>query len=97
MRHLSFGAIALACVIAAPGLARAADEPSRQQADAEAASGYDAMPEAWGYHPLGYAQDSRMMHPVVVVPIRRAAPVIMMPHTADEVFLEQGDRGLGND
>lgn len=97
MRILAIGAIALATTFAATGLARAFDEPSRQDADneAEMAAEYHAMPST---HMLGYAQhQSRWQgHPAATTTFRTPA-FRTAPQSADDAFLRQGDRGLGND
>lgn len=91
MRNLTFGAVALATLIAS-GVAFAADEPSRNVADAEAeaAAAWQQAPR----QPLGYAGSYVAGHPAfVAVVTQEKSPV----SEADRLFLKQGDRGIGND
>ena len=94
MRHLTFGAIALATTLLTGGGAMAADEQSRAQADNEAATGTYYGEPAMRYRELNYSRGVELrddpfsqMHVIVVVP---------QPRPADQMFIDQGDRGLGN-
>lgn len=97
MRHQTFGAIALATTLLTFGAAMAADEQSRAEADAEAEGTYYQAPyaqPAMRYRELGYSRGVELredpfsqMNVIVVVP---------QPRPADQMFIDQGDRGLGN-
>lgn len=93
MGHPICGATVLAATLLAASVAFAADEPSRRDADAEAEA---AMVATTSHQPLGYAATTDRTYPafarmrdVPVQPVRREDP--------DRMFLQQGDRGLGND
>ncbi|MEP9356981.1 hypothetical protein ABLE93_26015 [Xanthobacter sp. KR7-65] len=88
MRNLTFGAIALATLIAT-GSAFAADEPSRNAADA-------AAEQAAVRHqqPLGYANIQERAGAFANLREPSAQRVISQQ---DALFLAQGDRGIGND
>ncbi|MET3356387.1 UNVERIFIED_ORG: hypothetical protein ABID33_004314 [Xanthobacter viscosus] len=100
MRHHTTGAIALATTVAAAialsaGVAMGADEPSRAQADAEADAGtYYTLP-AMRYRELGYARGVELREdpftPMQVIVVEPA------PRRIDQQFIDQGDRGLGNE
>ncbi|MFG1298621.1 hypothetical protein V5F49_02380 [Xanthobacter sp. V3C-3] len=95
MGHHTTGAIVLAATLLAASVAFAADEPSRRDADAEAEAGMSAT-YYYTQQRLGYVATPDRTHPAFerlreypVEPVRREDP--------DRMFLEQGDRGLGND
>ncbi|MDI4664001.1 hypothetical protein K9U40_06615 [Xanthobacter autotrophicus] len=95
MRHQTLGAIALTTTILVAGAAMAADEQSRAQADVEAAAGAYYTPPDMRYRELGYDRGVQLredpftqMRVIVVEPA---------PRRIDEQFIEQGDRGIGNE
>lgn len=90
MRNLTFGAVALAALLAS-GAAFAADEPSRAAADAEAQAAASAH---WQNQPLGYARPAAVNSSAFAVLDRQERSPIS---EADRLFLKQGDRGIGND
>ncbi|MFG1180008.1 hypothetical protein [Xanthobacter versatilis] len=97
MRHQTFGAIALATTVLTAGAAMGADEHSRAQADAEAQGMYYTGPYAqpnMRYRELGYSRGVELredpftqMRVIVIEPT---------PRRIDDEFIDQGDRGLGN-
>lgn len=92
MGHHLTGATVLAATLLATSLAFADDEPSRRTADAEAEAAMVATPS---HQPLGYAATTDRTYPAFArmrdVPAQPVRPV-----DPDRMFLEQGDRGLGN-
>ena len=88
MRNLTFGAVALAALLAS-GAAFAGDEPSLAAADAEAQAAATIHSQI---QPLGYATP-RATHPAFA---NLSAGQELSPiSAADGLFLSQGDRGLG--
>lgn len=89
MRNLTFGAVALAALLAS-GAAFAGDEPSLAAADAEAQAAATAHSQG---QPLGYAATRRATYPAFVdlSAGQEQSPI----SAADRLFLAQGDRGLG--
>lgn len=97
MRYMTIGAMALAATLGLSGLARAADEPSRYEADEEAEAAAQ-MQYDYGMRPLGYAQPRWRNHPLANVPGTWQEPDPALQHlTPDENFLRQGDRGRGGE
>ncbi|MFG1374829.1 hypothetical protein V5F32_21835 [Xanthobacter oligotrophicus] len=97
MRHLTFGAIALTSTLLIAGVSVAADQRSRDEADAEANHEIDST--AFGYQqPLGYAPVTRAEQndPFSHMRARTYTPPVQR-EPSDELFLEQGDRGIGNE
>lgn len=88
MRNLTFGAVALATLLAS-GAAFAGDEQSLAAADAEAQAAATIHSQV---QPLGYATP-RSTPPAFVA---LSAGQEQSPISAgDRLFLSQGDRGLG--
>ncbi|MFG1375386.1 hypothetical protein [Xanthobacter autotrophicus] len=105
MRHQTHGAMARATTVVATtvlatiaftaGAAMAADERSRAQADAEAEAGTYYTEPVMRYRDLGYARGVELqadpftqMRVIVIEPA---------PWRGDQQFIDQGDRGLGNE
>lgn len=91
MRNLTLGAIVLATLIGS-GAAFAADEPSRNAADAAAEAAAGAV-GTWRHQPLGYAVVSERAG--AFADLREQAPLAIS--RTDSTFLAQGDRGIGNE
>lgn len=91
MRYLTLGAIALAAALGVSGVARAADDLSRREADQAATQTFQTSEPA--SRSLGYAQQERA-HPLASV--RAPAPDAAMM-SADAAFLRLGDRGIGDE
>lgn len=89
MTKLTFGAVIVAATLLATGSVWAADEPSRNSADAAAeASVASAGRQGLGYAPASGRSSEAFAH------IRHDAGAGVS--RADRLFLEQGDRGIGN-
>lgn len=93
MGHPICGATVLAATLLATSLAFAADEPSRRDADAEAEA---AMVATTSQQRLGYAATTDRTYPAFAR-IRDVPAQSVRRDDPDRMFLEQGDRGLGND
>lgn len=90
MRKLTLGAVALATTLLASGAAWAVDEQSLNAADATAEAGATVQTERH----LGYAESGSHQHPAFATVDRKP---VNAAEQADRLFLEQGDRGIGNE
>lgn len=74
----------------------AADQRSRDEADAEANHEIDTT--AYSYEPLGYAPVTRAERDdaFIQMRVRTYAPPVQWEQP-DQLFLDQGDRGIGNE
>jgi len=87
MRKLTFGAVVLATTLLATGAVRAADEPSREAADTAAEAAASS-----GHQGLAYAASQARSS--AFARIRQDnGPALSQ---GDQLFLQQGDRGIGN-
>ncbi|QRG06186.1 hypothetical protein EZH22_24925 [Xanthobacter dioxanivorans] len=93
MRYLTLGAIALAATLGVSGLARAADDLSREEADAQAEAAVQSPYEQAG-HALGYSESRWQGHPLATSRAHAAANAQL---SADSEFLRLGDRGIGGE
>ena len=101
MRHLSLAALALAATLGASGAAFAADDLSREQADQEAVGQYQANlaapMSALGYSAAREETRAGAAHPLANVRMSTPAPDDTRPTTPDQLFLQIGDHGIGNE